>query len=96
MIGIFNFWGIKIFYVKKDVGTCKTKGEETEDFLLFKDPGKYEFSNIDATENRAVPFSSDYFTLFSFSRLMYSAGTSSQKKITTGTFSAMHASICSI
>lgn len=38
-----------------------------KDFLLFKDPGKYEFSNIDATENRSVPFSSDYFTLFSFS-----------------------------
>jgi hypothetical protein len=38
-----------------------------KDFLLVKDPYKYEFSNIDVTEGRNIPMNTDYFTLFTFS-----------------------------
>jgi hypothetical protein len=38
-----------------------------KDFHLVTNPYEYEYSNIDATTTRKVPFSSDYFTLFTFS-----------------------------
>ena len=38
-----------------------------KNFKLVKDPNKYEFSNIDATETRNVSRENDYFTLFDFS-----------------------------
>lgn len=38
-----------------------------KDFILERRPEKYEFSNIDMTEKRAVPFEKDYFTLMEFS-----------------------------
>jgi hypothetical protein len=37
------------------------------DFHLKTNPLEYEYSDIDATTTRKVPFKSDYFTLFSFS-----------------------------
>jgi hypothetical protein len=38
-----------------------------KDFILERRPEKYEFSNIDMTEKRSVPFEKDYFTLMEFS-----------------------------
>lgn len=38
-----------------------------KDFNLKKNPLEYEYSDIDATTTRKVPFKTDYFTLFSFS-----------------------------
>jgi hypothetical protein len=38
-----------------------------KDFVLERRPEKYEFSNIDMTEKRVVPFEKDYFTLLEFS-----------------------------
>jgi hypothetical protein len=37
------------------------------DFTLVKDPMKYEFSNIDMTDDRKVLINEDFFTLFEFS-----------------------------
>ena len=38
-----------------------------KDFTLKTNPMEYEYSDIDATTTRKVPFKSDYFTLFAFS-----------------------------
>ncbi|MFC4815494.1 MULTISPECIES: asparagine synthetase B [unclassified Flavobacterium] len=38
-----------------------------KNFVLERRPEKYEFSNIDMTEKRVVPFEKDYFTLLEFS-----------------------------
>lgn len=38
-----------------------------EDFTLERSPMVYEFSSIDMTEKRRIPFESDYFTLMEFS-----------------------------
>lgn len=38
-----------------------------KDFKISQNPYEYEYSDIDATTTRKVPFSSDYFTLFTFS-----------------------------
>ncbi len=38
-----------------------------KDFNLKTNPMEYEYSDIDATNTRHVPFASDYFTLFTFS-----------------------------
>lgn len=38
-----------------------------KDFRLVTNPYEYEYSDIDATATRQVPFNSDYFTLFTFS-----------------------------
>ena len=38
-----------------------------KDFNLVKDPMRYEFSNIDVTQNRQVQAQKDFFTLFEFS-----------------------------
>lgn len=38
-----------------------------KDFILERRPEKYEFSNIDMTERRGVPFEKDYFTLAEYS-----------------------------
>lgn len=38
-----------------------------KDFRLVTNPYEYEYSDIDATTTRQVPFNSDYFTLFTFS-----------------------------
>jgi hypothetical protein len=38
-----------------------------KDFQLKKNPYEYEYSNIDMTQTRRVPFKSDYFNLFTFS-----------------------------
>ncbi|SHI98099.1 hypothetical protein SAMN05444363_2209 [Flavobacterium terrae] len=38
-----------------------------KDFILERRPEKYEFSSIDMTEKRGVPFEKDYFTLMEFS-----------------------------
>lgn len=38
-----------------------------KDFRLVTNPYEYEYSDIDATTTRQVPFHSDYFTLFTFS-----------------------------
>ncbi|HPR31145.1 MAG TPA: hypothetical protein PLK12_03575 [Prolixibacteraceae bacterium] len=38
-----------------------------QNFELVKDPYRYEFSNIDVTDTRSVPMTSDYFMLFEFS-----------------------------
>jgi hypothetical protein len=38
-----------------------------KDFILDRKPEHYEFSNIDMTEKRQVPFEKDYFTLMEFS-----------------------------
>ena len=38
-----------------------------KNFVLERRPERYEFSNIDMTEKRIVPFEKDYFTLMEFS-----------------------------
>jgi len=38
-----------------------------KDFILERKPEKYEFSDIDMTEKRKVPFEKDYFTLMDYS-----------------------------
>lgn len=38
-----------------------------KDFLLDRRPDHYEFSSIDMTEKRVIPFEKDYFTLLEFS-----------------------------
>lgn len=38
-----------------------------KDFQLKKNPYEYEYSTIDVTQTRKVPFTSDYFNLFTFS-----------------------------
>jgi hypothetical protein len=38
-----------------------------KDFILERRPEKYEFSSIDMTDKRAVPFEKDYFSLMEFS-----------------------------
>jgi hypothetical protein len=38
-----------------------------KDFILERRPERYEFSNIDMTEKRKIPFEKDYFTLMEFS-----------------------------
>jgi hypothetical protein len=38
-----------------------------KDFILDRRPEHYEFSNIDMTEKRRIPFEKDYFTLMEFS-----------------------------
>ncbi|WP_408610661.1 asparagine synthetase B [Flavobacterium luminosum] len=38
-----------------------------KDFILERRPERYEFSNIDMTEKRNIPFEKDYFTLMEFS-----------------------------
>ncbi|HNF70867.1 MAG TPA: hypothetical protein PLP34_00540 [Chitinophagaceae bacterium] len=38
-----------------------------KDFSLKMNPMEYEYSDIDATNTRRVPFTSDYFSLFTFS-----------------------------
>lgn len=38
-----------------------------KDFVLERRPERYEFSDIDMTEKRRVPFEKDYFTLMEFS-----------------------------
>ena len=38
-----------------------------KNFILDRKPEHYEFSDIDMTENRKVPFEKDYFTLMDFS-----------------------------
>lgn len=38
-----------------------------EDFELVRNPNRYEFSNIDVTEQRNIAEPNDYFTLFEFS-----------------------------
>ncbi|WP_340065462.1 asparagine synthetase B [Ascidiimonas aurantiaca] len=37
------------------------------DFILERNPNRYEFSSIDMTERRTIPRESDYFTLMDFS-----------------------------
>ena len=44
-----------------------TKCLAFKDFRLVTNPYEYEYSDIDATTSRQVPFNSDYFTLFTFS-----------------------------
>ncbi|GAA4772818.1 hypothetical protein GCM10023230_24110 [Flavobacterium hankyongi] len=44
-----------------------TRSFAFKDFILERRPEKYEFSNIDMTEKRTVPFEKDYFTLMEFS-----------------------------
>jgi hypothetical protein len=44
-----------------------TKTFAFKDFILERRPEKYEFSSIDMTEKRAVPFEKDYFTLQEYS-----------------------------
>jgi hypothetical protein len=38
-----------------------------KDFTIFKDPNRYEYSDIDVSDNRKVSKMEDYFTLFDFS-----------------------------
>jgi len=38
-----------------------------QNFTLYRNPTKYEFSSIDATESRRIPKNLDYFSLFEFS-----------------------------
>ena len=38
-----------------------------KDFILERRPERYEFSDIDMTEKRQIPFEKDYFTLMEFS-----------------------------
>ncbi len=38
-----------------------------KNFILNRDPNRYEFSDIDMTEKRKIPFEKDYFTLMEFS-----------------------------
>lgn len=44
-----------------------TKTFAFKDFILDRKPEHYEFSSIDMTEKRIVPFEKDYFTLMEFS-----------------------------
>ncbi len=44
-----------------------TKTFAFKDFILERNPNKYEFSDIDMTEVRKIPFDKDYFTLMEFS-----------------------------
>ena len=44
-----------------------TKSFAFKDFLLVTNPYEYEYSNIDNTNYRHVPMSTDYFSLFTFS-----------------------------
>jgi hypothetical protein len=44
-----------------------TKTFAFKDFILDRRPEHYEFSDIDMTEKRRVPFEKDYFTLMEFS-----------------------------
>lgn len=44
-----------------------TKTFAFKDFVLDRKPEHYEFSTIDMTEKRVVPFEKDYFTLMEFS-----------------------------
>jgi len=44
-----------------------TKTFAFKDFVLDRKPEHYEFSTIDMTEKRVVPFEKDYFTLIEFS-----------------------------
>jgi hypothetical protein len=44
-----------------------TKTFAFKDFILERNPNKYEFSDIDMTETRKIPFEKDYFTLMEFS-----------------------------
>jgi hypothetical protein len=44
-----------------------TKTFAFKDFILERKPERYEFSDIDMTEKRRVPFEKDYFTLMEFS-----------------------------
>jgi hypothetical protein len=38
-----------------------------QNFTIFEDPFEYEYSDIDATQDRRIPQNQDYFTLFDFS-----------------------------
>lgn len=44
-----------------------TKTFAFKDFILERKPERYEFSNIDMTEKRNIPFEKDYFTLMEYS-----------------------------
>jgi len=44
-----------------------TKSLAFKDFNLVTNPYEYEYSDIDMTQVRRVPFNADYFTLFTFS-----------------------------
>ena len=44
-----------------------TKTFAFKNFILERKPEKYEFSDIDMTEKRKIPFEKDYFTLMEFS-----------------------------
>jgi hypothetical protein len=44
-----------------------TKTFAFKNFILERRPEKYEFSDIDMTEKRRIPFEKDYFTLMEFS-----------------------------
>ena len=44
-----------------------TKTFAFKNFILDRKPEHYEFSNIDMTEKRQIPFEKDYFTLMEFS-----------------------------
>ncbi len=44
-----------------------TKTLAFKDFVLIKNPNQYEFSSIDATQNRKINPKIDFFTLFDFS-----------------------------
>jgi hypothetical protein len=44
-----------------------TKTFAFKDFILDRKPDHYEFSDIDMTEKRKIPFEKDYFTLMEFS-----------------------------
>ena len=44
-----------------------TKTFAFKNFILERKPEKYEFSDIDMTEKRRIPFEKDYFTLMEFS-----------------------------
>lgn len=44
-----------------------TKSFAFKDFILERRPDRYEFSDIDMTEKRKVPFEKDYFTLMEYS-----------------------------
>jgi hypothetical protein len=44
-----------------------TKTFAFKDFILDRKPEHYEFSDIDMTEKRRIPFEKDYFTLLEFS-----------------------------
>jgi hypothetical protein len=44
-----------------------TKSFAFKNYILERKPEKYEFSNIDMTEKRVIPFEKDYFSLMEFS-----------------------------